>query len=98
MLFAIIEGSDQTELLLKINVFIADKEVVDIKVDHENYKADILYKSETETKPKKRMLCCECQYWDDTQSENSLMGFCTITGKRCRYNQDGCDKYLDVRD
>lgn len=45
----------------------------------------------------KQRLCCECSFWDDGGATSSLSGFCTMTGKRLRYNCKACSHYTDVR-
>ena len=43
-------------------------------------------------------ICCDCQFWDDTQSNTSLMGFCQMCGKRKRFNDKACEQFKDIRD
>lgn len=46
----------------------------------------------------KNSLCSECALWDDQGKTTSLVGFCTITGKRTRYNCRACRKFHDERE
>lgn len=41
-------------------------------------------------------LCCDCQFWDDVGNQ-SLSNFCTITGKRTRFNCQACRQFKDLR-
>lgn len=42
-------------------------------------------------------ICCECKFWDSTDSENDVVGICHKRGKRLRFNCRACDYYDDIR-
>lgn len=42
-------------------------------------------------------ICCECQYWDSSNSESDVSGICQLKGKRCRFNCKACKDYKDIR-
>lgn len=42
-------------------------------------------------------LCCDCQYWDDSEGSGSVVGFCQIKGLRKRFNCKACEHYKDIR-
>ena len=43
-------------------------------------------------------LCCDCKYWDDGGSADSVGGLCIECGGRRRFNCKACDRFIDVRD
>lgn len=42
-------------------------------------------------------LCCDCQYWDDCGSVDSVSGLCQEHGGRRRFNCKACDRFKDIR-
>ena len=69
-------------------------ENVSIKYELNNTLAIIEYEVQEAYKER---LCCECAYWDDSGNSESLNGFCTMTGKRMRFNCHACPNYKDIR-
>ena len=45
----------------------------------------------------KERMCCECQYWDDGGSSDSVSGLCQECGGRRRFNCKACNRFKDVR-
>ena len=43
-------------------------------------------------------ICCECQYWDESQNPGGMMGLCQHNGGRKRFSNKACDDYKDVRE
>lgn len=84
-----------TELETSINSFLATIEastVKDIKLNGAS--AMILYEVKH---PWECSLCCDCQYWDDGGSVESVSGLCQECGGRRRFNCKACSHFKDIR-
>lgn len=84
-------GTDYQDLQDSLNRFLdslSDNEPR-IKYNLDKMVAIVEYES-----VRKKALCCECQHWAD---EGGLVAFCTMCGKRKRYDGKPCNHYLDVR-
>ena len=46
---------------------------------------------------RKGAICCECRFWDDSNSQDGLIGMCQRCGGRKRFSDKACGKYEDVR-
>lgn len=57
--------------------------------------AVIIYEVE---EPNKNCLCCDCQYWDDSNNSTGLVGLCHACGGRKRFSDKACDSFKDVRE
>ena len=67
-----------------------------VSINYELDKLIIAIEYEIQEEYKGR-LCCDCAYWDDRGNNESLNGFCTISGKRMRFNCSACKKFRDLR-
>ena len=45
-----------------------------------------------------KRICCECQYWDDSQNPGGMMGICQHNGGRKRFGEKACRDYKDIRE
>lgn len=45
----------------------------------------------------RKEICCDCKYYDDTDSDNGVIGLCQERGKRTRFNCRACKEFKDVR-
>lgn len=45
----------------------------------------------------KNMICADCQYWDDGNSADAVIGMCQECGGRKRFNCKACERFKDVR-
>lgn len=92
-----IYGTDLPDLNEALNKALSDidsESKPNIKYELNNLMALIEYELHEEYKER---LCCECALWDDQGKNDSLNGFCTLTGKRVRFNCRACKRYQDVR-
>ena len=81
-----------------VNTFLSDltsDAVRDIDIDADRIIAVIQYEM---AEAWKKMLCADCQHWDDGQSADAVMGICQMCGGRKRFNNKACSKFKDVRD
>ena len=89
-----IEGEDRQDLEQKLNKAL---EEIDgspkIQYFENRWMAVIEYQEKPEYEGR---LCCDCKFWDD--DGRSLANFCTMTGKRTRYNCKACKQFKDLRD
>lgn len=90
-----IEGTDRDDLERKLNQALEEIESEPkIKYFESKWMAVI---EETIEEAYKGRLCCDCSFWDDV-GNSSLANFCTITGKKMRYNCKACRRFKDLRD
>ena len=91
-----IEGTDRDDLERKLNQALEQIESEPkIKYFESRWMAVI---EETIEEAYKKRLCCECAFWDDQGNSESLNAFCTMTGKRMRFNCKACRRFKDLRD
>lgn len=91
----ICQGFSYDDLTQKVNEALSEikSENVSVKyLPNDKYAVSIEYEIEEEYKSR---LCCDCAYWED--DGHSLANFCTLNGKRVRYNCRACTKYKDLR-
>ena len=90
-----IEGFSADDMTQKVNEALSEinsEDVTIIPID----KRSVVIQYETAAEYSKR-LCSECRFWDDNGDTSSLSCFCTIKGKRMRYNCKACSEYKDIR-
>lgn len=93
----LVPGETIDSLNEAVNAFLANyKEdaIKDINVDTEKMIATIQYITSEEWKGE---MCCDCRFWDDGDSEDSLVGLCQIRGGRKRFSNKACECWKDVR-
>ena len=91
-----IEGDDRQDLERKLNAALEEIEGKP-RIQYFESKWLAVIEHEIEEAYQKR-LCSECALWDDQGKTTSLVGFCTITGKRTRYNCRACREFHDERE
>ena len=91
-----ISGNSLEDLSENLNKALSSiqSEKTEISYDTPNHQAIIQYETYEAYKDR---LCCECAHWDDDGKSSTLICFCTMTGKRMRYNCHACPSYKDVR-
>lgn len=89
-------GKDMPDLNENLNKTLSEitSEKTDIKYELNQLMAIIEYEVYEAYKDR---LCCECAFWDDDGKSSTLACFCTMTGKRMRYNCHACAQYRDIR-
>ena len=88
-------GCDALDLTESLNRTLSnmEEEIADIKfVDSKT--AAIIFKVAEEYLDR---LCCDCSFWDDSNSTSNLIGLCQFCGKRKRFNDKACRSYKDIR-
>lgn len=89
-------GSDLIDLNETLNEALSNIKSENINIKYELDKILAIIEYEIEEAYKGR-LCCDCAYWDDI-GNSSLANFCTITGKKMRFNCHACPKFKDLRE
>ena len=92
----IVEGFSAEDLTRKLNEALREIES-EPKITYYESKWAAVIEQAVEEAYKDR-LCCDCIYWDDKGNNQSLNGFCTLTGKRMRFNCRACKQFKDLRD
>lgn len=92
-----VQGVDMPDLERSTNEALSKikSENVEVNCDMDRFLAIIKYDL---YEVYKDHICCECMYWDDSGSHQSITGFCTLTGKRMRFSCHACPQFKDVRD
>lgn len=90
-------GTDLPDLNGRLNEALSEIKSENIQVKYETDKKLAIIEFEI-YEAYKDHICCECAYWDDSGSHQSLSGFCTLTGKRMRFSCHACPQFKDVRD
>jgi len=91
-----VKGTDITDLNEKLNRALSEttSEKTEVKYFLDDFLAIIEYELHEVYKDR---YCSECAYWDGESDRSSLACFCTMTGKRMRYNCHACVQYKDIR-
>ena len=95
MQIEIIVGTDYRDLTNQVNAYlekIKSKEDPKVDIDFKNVAAVVSY-----TESVGNNLCCECRYFDDGDSPDSLIGLCQEHGGRKRFNCKSCKEFKDIR-
>lgn len=89
-------GDNMPDLNEKLNKALSEikSEKPEVKYEFDQLLAIIEYELYEVYKDR---LCCECAYWDDDGKSSTLVCFCTMNGKRMRYNCHACSQYKDRR-
>lgn len=93
----IIDAVSRIGLENEVNEFlttIKSEEVRKTEYDLPNFTALIEYEIEEAWK---KMMCADCQHWDDTGSADAVIGVCQECGGRKRFNCSACERFKDVR-
>ena len=90
-------GSDLIDLNETLNEALSNIKSENINIKYELDKILAIIEYEIEEAYKGR-ICCDCAFWDDHGNNESLNGFCTMTGKRMRFNCHACPKFKDLRE
>ena len=94
----IVQEPTTEKLNYSVNEFLANlkaDDVRDIKFDMSNIPVMAIIQYELIEKWK-NALCCDCQYWDDGGSTDTV-GLCQECGQRKRFNSRACKCFRDVR-
>lgn len=93
----LLQGKDIETLTDKVNAFLASlssEAVKGIDVNDTKWIAVIQYEHKDEWEGK---MCCDCQHWDDSGSDDAVVGLCQECGGRRRFSAKACECFKDVR-
>lgn len=91
----IITCDDLEQMEQSLNQFLKgiSNEPQSIKYDFSSNTAVVEY-----TEVNDKSICCECRFWDDSGSKDSLIGRCQMCGSIKRFSSRSCNKYEDIRE
>ena len=89
----LVEGDSIADLESKTNKVLEEIET-DVEVRY--MLPELIIALEYEVK-KVKLMCADCQSYDNTQSVHKAWGVCQVCGKRIRFNEEPCDRFVDLR-
>ena len=91
----IIEGVSKTDLEEKTNEALSSIESESILTNY-NFLDKNIVVIEYEAKEVK-LMCVDCQFYDNSASIHKAWGVCQCKGQRVRFNSEICDRFCDLR-
>lgn len=89
----LVEGDSIADLESKTNAALED---IESEVDIRYMLPELIIALEYEVK-KVKLMCADCQFYDNTQTVHKAWGVCQKCGQRIRFNNEPCDRFEDLR-